>query len=133
MKPFNEHDLVKKIMYIVVKHIESIEINNKKPEKSFIVLSPSSKGGFLSKKKMFPKRVVHTFNYNWKGEFTEDYTPIDEFGENELYIENDKVFYYPHIVFTLRSGQKHIKYFPNFSELMKFRVKYIEGINNIKL
>ncbi len=120
-------------MYIVVEHIESIKINNKKPEESFIVLPPISRGGFLSKKKIFPKRVVHTFNYNWKGEFTEDYTTIDEFGENELYIENDKVFYYPHIVFTLSSGQKHIKYFKTESKLMKFRSLYLQGINVIKL
>ncbi len=120
-------------MYIVVEHIESIEIFNKKPEKTFIVLPPTSKGGFLSKKEIFPKRVVHTFNYTWKGEFTEDYTPINKFGDNELYIENDKVFYYPHIIFTLSSGQKQVKYFPNVSELVKFRSLYLRGINVIKI
>jgi hypothetical protein len=120
-------------MYIVVEHIESIEINNKKPEKTFIVLPPTSTGGFFSKKKVFPKRIVHTFSYNHEGKFTENYTPINKFGDNELYIENDKAFYYPHIIFTLSSGQKCTKYFKNMSELVKFKSLNLQGINVIKI
>jgi hypothetical protein len=119
-------------MYIVKEHIESIQINQKLEEFSLVVLPSTVRKQFLTKDITYPPRVISMSMLRLTGKYSSSYTPIDEL-EKELYVENNKVYSKPHIIFTLSSGQKQTKYFESMHELIKFKNLYLDGINVIKI
>jgi len=95
--------------------IESIRVFKKAERKggAICVVPPSIIKRWFRPNIEHPKRVKVDF---WHAEYYTFEEFEKEYG-NELYVEDDKVFYHPHVDIKMPSGQNHTKRFKTVEEL----------------
>ena len=118
---------------IVKEHIESVNFFKKAENFYFKVLPEKTFRRFLQKPLHLPKRVISHINLSLCGEKCEDYTLAEYFGDGELYVDGEKIFYYPHLEIRMISGKTYTKYFKTEDEVYSYISFNLNGINFITI
>jgi hypothetical protein len=118
---------------IVKEHIESVKFFKKREETYFRVLPEETYKGFLQKPKYLPKRIMGPYDLAFHGKRSEKYTIAEKFGDDELYVEGNNIFFYPHIEIRMVSGKIHKKYFKTEDEAYGYINFNMNGINFITI
>ena len=118
---------------IVKEHIESVRFFKKAENLNFSVLPEETFKRFLQKPLHFPKRVISHINLSLYGKTCEDFTLAEIFGGDELYIEGERIFYYPHLEIRMVSGKTYTKYFKTIDEVYGYINYNMNGINFITI
>lgn len=110
--------------------IESVSIRRKVKCKQFKITQPSGIKSFWKRKFLKQRLEDVVVDEWWTDVYSKDYF-LHKY--NDYFIEDNVIYYYPHIIITRSSGKSHTKFFKDVVEMDKWIGDNISDVNLIEI
>lgn len=121
---------------IILNNCSSIKVFRKHKDKSFVFLHKKTFLGFITRYPGFYRTPLFLYDIHFS---LDDFNKLNhEINEKKIkrYIENNEVFYLPHIEFKMNNGNVFEKYFSSEQELesyLRHQIINLADRNNIEI